>query len=448
MAEKNKHKSIQVHIHQIISGFKYRMVFDGILVGFLTGAVVSVFRKILSYADDFRSIVIREAHDSTGMLITALLILAALTAITVLMYRKEPMISGSGIPQVKAELMGFIRPHWRKTLICKFIGGICAITGGLSLGREGPSIQLGAMVGKGVSNISADLKKNKNLLMTCGAGAGLAAAFSAPLAGVIFSMEELQKRYSTELMLSTMASSIVADWVASYAFGLKPVFDLTVTGSVPVSRYWEILILGLILGFAGSIYNKCIELSQNLFEKLGGKGKVIVPFVLIIMLAIWYPQVLGSGHGLVAFASLGNHGMKVMLTLLLIKFAFSILSFGTGAPGGIFLPLLVLGAIIGGTFSEGMGTICGFSENYISMFVVMGMAGLFGSIVRAPLTGIVLISEMTGIFSNLLPLAIVSFVANMTAEFNYSLPIYDQLMRRMLSKKGIDYGEMRHSRAR
>ena len=131
----------------------------------------------------------------------------------------------------------------------------------------------------------------------------------------------------------------------------------------------------------------------------------------------------------------GGVGIKVLLVLLVVKFIFSIFSFGTGAPGGIFLPLLVLGAVTGGLFTEIVSPLVGYTNTYSSYFVILGMAGYFAAIVRAPITGIILISEMTGIFTNLLPLAIVSLVAHITAEIMGGVPIYDQLLDRMMATR-------------
>jgi len=436
---KRKLKSVKAKLrtHEVFGDFKYRYIIEGILTGFLTGTVVSMFRMVLGYSDSIRTTVIEIAKNSWIMTIVALALLGLFAFLCAKLLKLEPMISGSGIPQVKGELEGYFEQDWRKVLQYKFLGGFLAITGGLSLGREGPSIQLGAMVGKGVSELSRTFEKDKEILMMAGAGAGLACAFSAPLAGVMFTIEELEKKYSTGLIVATMAASITSDTVASYLFGLSPVFTLNQSNGLPISRYWEVFLLGILLGFFGVIYNKGIEVSQNLFDRLGGKGKIIIPYISIVVLALYYPQILGSGHGLVAYSGMGGHGILVMLILLIIKFVFSIMSFGTGAPGGIFLPLLVMGAIAGATYSELLDTIFNFSSDYLSLFVILGMAGFFSAIVRAPLTGIVLISEMTGLFSNLLPISIVVYTAYVVADFNYGIPIYDQLLDRMLKKKGI-----------
>lgn len=420
----------------ILESLKYRLIAEGIGVGLLTGILVSAFRLSLTKIDEIRNVLLEGAQTKLSLVICCVLILFFFTVCVSYIVTREPLCTGSGIPQVKGELEGDIKSNWLSVIIAKFIGGVMAVGGGLSLGREGPSIQLGAMVGKGFSKISGRLRAEENLLMTCGAGAGLAAAFSAPLAGVVFTLEELHKTFTAEIMLPTMVSTITADWVASYIFGLRPVFSLTVSNSLPLSHYWMVLILGVIMGAFGVFYNRCIALSQDFFGMLKPAWvKAALPFVAVILLAVFYPQALGSGHNLVSFAGEGGAGVKVLLILLVIKFIFSIFSFGTGAPGGIFLPLLVLGAVTGGLFTEIVSPLVGYTNTYSAYFVILGMAGYFAAIVRAPITGVILISEMTGIFSNLLPLAIVSLVAHITAELLGGVPIYDQLLDRMLAKR-------------
>ena len=421
-----------------LSNLKYRFILDGIGVGLLAGILVSAFRMALTKIDGIRSVLLEGAQTKLSLVICCLLLLFFFTVCVSFIVTREPLCTGSGIPQVKGELEGEIKANWLSVIIAKFVGGIMAVGGGLSLGREGPSIQLGAMVGKGFSRLSQRLHKEERLLITCGAGAGLAAAFSAPLAGVVFVLEELEKTFTAEVLISTMASAITADWVASYIFGMRPVFSLTISNSLPLSHYWMVLLLGIVMGAFGVLYNRCIALSQDFFGMLKPAWvKAALPFAAIILLAFFYPQALGSGHNLVAFAGEGGAGVKVLLVLLAVKFVFSIFSFGTGAPGGIFLPLLVLGAVTGGLFTEVVSPLVGYADTYSTYFVILGMAGYFAAIVRAPITGIILISEMTGIFSNMLPLAIVSLAAHITAELLGGVPIYDQLLDRLLlTRKG------------
>lgn len=415
--------------------FKYQLILEGIAVGLFVGILVGLFRFALQKAEDMRVLYLTAAEHSVLLTAAGIGILLFLTVIVAFCMRREPLCTGSGIPQVKGEMRGQINANWLQVIIAKFLGGVAAIGGGLSLGREGPSIQLGAMVGKGFSRLNNRLRTEEKLLMSCGAGAGLAAAFGAPLAGVVFVLEEIHKNFSKEVLLSTMAAAISADCVASYMFGLEPVFSFAESGAMPLSRYWMVALLGILLGVFGVFYNKTIGLVQDLYDKMRPRWlRAAVPFCMVVALAFLYPQMLGSGHEIVGETGAGMFSVKSLLLILVIKFVFSAFSFGTGAPGGIFLPLLVLGSITGGLFTELLSPVFGFVNQYVGFFVILGMAGYFSAIVRAPITGIILISEMTGSFSHLLSLSLVSLVAYMTAELMRGEPIYDQLLNRMLTK--------------
>ncbi len=426
---------------------QYRLVAEGIGVGVLTGLLVSLFRMALEKAELLRGSVLSAAAGEAAAAGLALAMLIAACFASWYALRKVPLCGGSGIPQVKGELLGQMEQNWWQIIIAKFIGGVCAIGGGLSLGREGPSIQLGAMVGKGFSRLSGNLKTEEKLLMTCGAGAGLSGAFCAPLAGVVFALEELHKNFSTDVLVLTMAASVSSDFVSSYIFGLKPVFALYVDGKLPLSRYWMVLLLGVILGAFGVFYNWMTARVQDLYGKLPRRSlRVLVPFLLVIPLAVFYPLVLGSGHSLVGEIAAGQFVVSALVVLLAVKFLFSIISFGCGVPGGIFLPLLVLGAITGGFFAMAVGGLAGYEELYLTNFVILGMAGYFSSIVRSPITGVILITEMSGDFKNFLPLAVVALTAYLTADLMGGQPIYDQLLHRMLAG-GSAYGTDEETRS-
>ena len=439
---------------------KYRIILEGIMVGLLVGVVISAFRYSLSELDVLRNVIVGleepdpespVARGLTSILtlfgagddalmpafrVLGLVLLGVFAFLVALFVYTEPYISGSGIPQVKGELMGRIKTNWLRVLILKFFGGIMAISSGLSLGREGPSIQLGAMVGKGFSRMSGRLKSEEKLLISAGAGAGLAAAFGAPLAGLVFVLEELRKDFDPKVLLSTMAASVTAEYVSSFVFGLRPVFTIFAFAKPTLEDYWLIMILGVILGGLGVVYNKALSISQNIHSKIKPAWlKALIAAVIIVIMAKVYPMALGSGHPLVELAGSGLASTGLLAALLLIKFVFCVYSFGTGAPGGIFLPLLVLGALTGGLFTSIVTPLMGLPTDSIGFYVIIGMAGLFASIVRAPLTGIILISEMTGALTNLLPLSLVALVSYITAEALGGVPVYDQLLDRLLRNK-------------
>ena len=212
------------------------------------------------------------------------------------------------------------------------------------------------------------------MLMTCGAAAGLAGAFSAPLSGAVFSLEELHRNFSTEILLSTLAASVTSDFISSYIFGLEPVFTLFTTARMPLSYYWLVLLLGAGLGVFGVFYNWFTAKVQDLYGKIPRRSvRILIPFLCIIPLAAFFSAALGSGHHLVEQTALGQFALGTLIVLLIVKFCFSIFSFGAGVPGGIFLPLLVLGAVTGGIFAEAAEQVMDDNGIYLVNFGHGGM---------------------------------------------------------------------------
>ena len=431
---KNQKPSEITETIERIPTIRYRLVLEGALIGAVTGGVVSVFRLGLTNAESLRGSVLVFAKESAGHAALAIALLLVLCAAAWLILRIEPMVGGSGIPQVKGELVGRMFMNWWRVLLAKIAGGVVCIGAGLSLGREGPSIQIGAMVGKGIARLTHRLATEEKLMITCGAGAGLAGAFCAPLAGVVFSLEELHKNFSTDILLATMSSCIASDFVAYYIFGLTPVFDLSIEHVLPLRHYWLLVIFGVLMGAFGVFYNRMTEILQNLFARIPHRSiRLLIPFLLVIPLSVFEPEALGSGHALVHQTADGEFLVKALIVLLIVKFLFSITSFASGAPGGIFLPLLVIGGVSGGLFLQTAGVKCGGDEWFLVNFVTYGMVGYFAAIVRSPVTGVILITEMAGSFGNFLSLSVVAFAAYVTADLLGGQPIYEQLLGRMPS---------------
>ena len=280
-------------------------------------------------------------------------------------------------------------------------------------------------------------------MIASGAAAGLAAAFNAPLAGVIFVFEEIFRYISPVILLSTLTAAVSADYISKLVFGFSPVFNFTQIQAIPLREYWLIIILGLLTGFSGAIYNWTILKSvqvYRLIEKKNKHLKFLIPFIAAGILGLTLPIVLGGGHPIIEQISVSS-GLKWLLLALALKFIFSVVSFGSGSPGGIFFPLLVLGALIGAVFSETSSLLLGIDRNLLDNFLVLAMAGYFSAIVRAPITGIVLLTEMTGSFQHMLPLTVVSLTAYVTAELCKSEPIYDALLANQVGLHRVKRGE-------
>lgn len=435
MKDRNNTYNTLFHWHN----FRLRLVLQGIVVGALSGLLVVLYRFLLEEVGVLTHKIHILQTQKSYLIPIWFIILVLIAYIVGVMVKKEPMISGSGIPQVEGILLRKLNVNWLKVIIGKFVGGVLAIGAGLSLGREGPSVQIGASVGQGFSRVFKRVKIEEKYLVTSGASAGLAAAFNAPLAGVIFALEEVHKNFYPLVLLSAMSASLTADFVSKHFFGLKPVFDFNRLYVLPLNQYIYLIILGVILGIFGMFFNKTLIKTQDFYiskKWLPVEFRPMIPFLMAGILGLFSPQVLGGGHELIGSLVEGKYTKNMVCIILIVKFMFTMLSYGSGAPGGIFLPLLVIGALTGDLYGSVIVKYFHMDSQYISNFIILAMAGYFTAIVKAPITGSILITEMTGSFSHLLPLTIVSIIAYTVTDILNSEPIYETLLERVLHKKG------------
>ncbi|MBW9157444.1 H(+)/Cl(-) exchange transporter ClcA [Clostridium sp. FP2] len=429
--------------------FRLKLVFEGICVGIITGLLIVLYRYALEKAGILLSEVYKTIFINPILLLPWVGALVIMGYIVGLMVKHEPMISGSGIPQVEGVLLRKLDMKWWRVLLGKFIGGVLSIGSGLSLGREGPSVQLGAAVGQGFSKVFKRVKVEEKYLITSGASAGLAAAFNAPLAAVMFSLEEVHKNFSPLVLLSALAAALSADFVARGFFGLKPVFNFENISVLPLKFYFYIVLLGVIVGVLGVVFNNLLLKTQNLYVSqkwLPKEMRIIIPLLISVVFGILLPQVLGGGHELITSLVTGNFTLTILVVLVLVKFLFTMACYGSGAPGGIFLPLLAIGALIGNLYGIALVHFVHFDSMYINNIIILAMAGYFTAVVRSPITGIILIAEMSGSFKHLLSLAIVSIVAYMIADILSSKPIYESLLEKFLHNQGekMSFGNNKH----
>ncbi|ALB45876.3 ClC family H(+)/Cl(-) exchange transporter [Clostridium beijerinckii] len=435
MEKKQSTYSTLFHWHS----FKLKLVFEGICIGMVTGLVIVLYRLALEEAGYLLSYIYKLISINPIIILPWIMLLIIIGYIVGLMVKNEPMISGSGIPQVEGVLLRELDMTWWKVILGKFFGGVLSIGSGLSLGREGPSVQLGAAIGQGFSKVFRRIKIEEKYLITSGASAGLAAAFNAPLAGAMFALEEVHKNFSPLILLSALSSALSADFIASSFFGLKPVFNFGAFATLPLNFYFYVIILGVIVGFLGVLFNKVLLKTQNLYIKqawLKKEFRIIIPLLLSVALGLLLPEALGGGHELITSLTEGKFSLILLVIILVIKFSFTMASFGSGAPGGIFLPLLTIGALIGNVYGEVLMHIAHLDSIYINNFIILAMAGYFASVVKSPITGTILITEMTGSFNHLLALAIVSVISYIVADLLASKPIYEALLEKFLQNQG------------
>jgi H+/Cl- antiporter ClcA len=401
-----------------------------VLAGLLSGGVSVLYRLTLTWADTLRSAAFAWAVTP----IRIVLLFAGLIALGVvvgLITQSEPLIAGSGIPQVEGQLQGKISPRWFRVLYKKFIAGALSLLGGLALGREGPSIQLGGMLAHGLAERTRRSDIEKKYLIASGACAGLAAAFNAPLAGAMFGLEEVHKNFSKLSLLSALVAAIMADLLAKAVFGTVSSLNIGLVGLLPFRDYAMFIAVGAVMGVVGAFYNTVLLKTQKLYKSLPIPlwARITIPFVFAGAIGLFYPDMLGGGHNVIDSLSNGDYTISLMLILLVGRFIFSMISYGSGAPGGIFFPLLVIGSLTGALLGEFCVAFFGLDAAYVTNFMLLGMAGMFAGVVRAPVTGIILVVEMSGSLTQLAGLTITAAMAVMVADALGSEPIYESLLK-------------------
>lgn len=412
-----------------------KLIGEAAIVGLFAGLIIITYRFLLHGVEDILPKIRLLLFNHLSIIPIFILSVLILAIVSGMIRNWEKFSGGSGIPQVEAEIKGYIRQNTIKIIIAKITCGLTCALGGLSLGREGPSIQIGAMTGKLFARIIKRNKTTEKFLLSCGASAGLSAAFNAPVSGVIFAIEEVHKHISKKLLITTITATVIADYTSKLFYGPDTVFNLdTLHKHIPFEKYWWILVLAILLSLIGYIYTTLMKIFIKFYDKTNMPIQVrpLIPFSVGLILFFTLPEVTGGGNHLLKFIVNNKVSIGILILMFVIKMIFSLLSFTSGVAGGIFFPILVMGATVGAVF----GNI--ISPDYTDLFVLLSMAGLLTSIVRAPLTAIILIFEMTGSLSYLLPLSIVCLVAYVVTNYVGLEPIYEYLLENLLEKNGIE----------
>jgi CIC family chloride channel protein len=408
-----------------------------LVVGAIAGIVGALFRVLLKEADRLRDLFVAWAH---GQRVVGLLLVLVGCAVTTalaawLVRRYSPQASGSGIPHVEAVLRGQVRPASFRLIPVKFFGGLLAIGSGLALGREGPSVQMGASLAHLVGRRFGRSWPDCRALVAAGAGAGLATAFNAPIAGAIFVLEELVQQFEFRIAMAALGASATAIAVARVFIGDTPDFHVIALSYASMGAKPLYFVLGAITGVLAVAYNRALLATLTAADRLT-KLPVELRAGLVGFavggLAWVAPSLVGGGDAITQQTLVGSVMLAAIPAAFMVRFALGTISYAAGTPGGLFAPLLVLGAQVGLLF----GGICRLLLPDLGVepegFAVVGMAAFFAGVVRAPVTGIVLVTEMTASVSMLLPAICACFVAMLVPALLREPPIYDSLRERAL----------------
>ncbi|MEN9216052.1 MAG: H(+)/Cl(-) exchange transporter ClcA [Gloeomargarita sp. HHBFW_bins_162] len=420
------------------------------VTGVLVGVVGGGFRQAVSWGLRTRFDWLAAQGQGMQLLLAvggaAVLVLAGFH----LMRAFAPETGGSGIPQIDGYLAGMLPLRSERVLPVKFVAGWLMLVSGMVLGREGPTIQMGGSVGHLAGRWGKLSPEESRVLVAAGAGAGLTAAFNAPLAGILFVFEEMRPRFADETrayQAITLACVMVMVVVQALGWN-ETVLPTQIYPAPALVSLWVFAVTGAALGVIGYGFNRGLVLA---LAGLGWSGRrffslqaVLIGALVGVLGYIYQPSLGGDAH---LYHPLISGGKQVVLWsldtlkptpeiwgLCLLRFVMTLLCYGSGAPGGIFAPMLAIGTL----FSQGIAQ----EVHYLfpqwlpepGIVTIAGMGGLVAATVRAPLTAIVLTLEITGNYQLILPLLVTCLTATLMAEYLGGRPIYTVLLERMLNR--------------
>lgn len=400
----------------------------GFIIGICTGIIIALYRLTHTICLKFILHILQHWTQYPWVIPLWFLILFIIAWIIGKLVAYEPHIAGSGVPEVELTLTGDLQLPWRKILISKFIGGWLAILGGLSLGQVGPSIQMGAVIGDGLGNYW--FKQQSNFHIIGGVAAGVCAACGAPIAGILLVFEQIKYPLTLHSLTITSFAVIGAQLVLTYGFGIERMFNFEVFPYPELSETLLLIPSGIIIGIGGVLYNRIllwIKDQENKQKLIPNLFRATPPLFCTGILIFFLPEITEGGESLICRLPHMSYPLYFLAFILLLKIFFSAYSITGNIPGGIVMPILSIGAtagsLIGNFFAQ--QELIGYMQ--AKSYIIYGMAGFFSATVRAPLTSIVLVTEITGALQCIPGTLLIGFLSHITANLLHSTPIYTSL---------------------
>lgn len=439
-----------------------QLVAVGSITGIFAGIVATVFNILVHEGEHLSRDAYAYVRANPAFLPLLLLALGAGAFLIGVAVNISSVIRGCGIPQAEGGSRGVIRFKWWRDLTLMFASSLLSIFMGLSIGAEGPSVLLGSCAGDGVSAMTHRNQMIRKYQITGGACAGLAVASNAPLTGMAFAFEEAHKRFTPEVFICAVSSVIFGMITRSVIYDLlglpiENAFASYVFYSLPFSAYGFVLLAGALCGVLGVLFYKTAFLMRRAFKRVRCKNdkfshgiRILIAVLLGGAVSLVAVGVMGGGHDLIL--SIGTSGGQTsgsliepvfgfsliwtLLIILVLKFLITSVNVGSGIPCGIFIPIIAIGACIG-ALTNVLWVELGLDPKYCDFMVMICMAAFFTTVVKAPITSIVMICEFTGSFAYLLPAIIAVATGYILGEMFHTDGIYEELLEQYEHETGI-----------
>lgn len=427
----------------------------GCATGITVGGVIALFltcaRVVISFAFNMY-----ESARTPLFIVCVIILVIVCCLLTALLQTIIPTSKGSGIPLAEGCARGLLKVNWLKNAAALIAGSLLSFMSGMPLGSEGPSIGVGGLVGEGIGRIAKKPIEFRRYLITGGASAGLAAAFNAPLTGVAFALEETHRRFSPWILLaafSAVVPAILTSQLIFWAFGQNAyLYGLGIhEGSAVLSflaqaqyssaaLFFKVCAVAVICGSAcaalATAFNYLIFGLSKLFNKIKNPVLRLLPaFLLTAACGLLYCFTIGSGER--TLEEVVQHAaLWLMFALLAARFALTAVASGSGATGGLFIPMIAIGGIFG-TIVAYVCKLCGMDEAYAPNIIMLCISAYIAASVRAPISAIAMSVELTASFTNLLPCVIAVCVALGLAGVMRSAPLYERMTEELQRRMGV-----------
>ncbi|AKB27791.1 Inosine-5'-monophosphate dehydrogenase [Methanosarcina siciliae T4/M] len=401
-----------------------------ILIGLLTGLVIGVYDRALQYSNTLFGMQQGfSLHDFPYYYVILMPAIGGLLVGLISHYLIKKRYGVEGL--IETVTLRGARIKLKDTFLEVF-ASIITISSGGALGKEAPGVLAGAGTGALLGRILKSPERQLQTLLGCGAAGGIAAAFSAPLAGVVFVVEVIYGELETRTFIPIVISSVFATLVSSTLFGIKPI---QISPYQLVSPYKELglyLILGLLAGIVSTMLIRTLYYTKDLFSRipLHPVFKPALGGLAVGVIGLFYPRVLGMGYNVIMDALNNEFTFQLLLILLFLKIIAFSLSLGSGGSGGTIVPSLFAGAMLGGAFGTAANVLFPGTIAESGAYAMVGMGAVFAGTARAPLTAILILFEITRDYSLILPLMFACVLSNVMSNAIYSESIFTEGLRR------------------
>lgn len=389
---------------------EFRKIFVFILAGISVGIIITLFKMTIPIVKKFSIGILKESR------IEFLILYFAIWAAISVFIKLEKNIKGSGVSDVIKIYNGELSTKWYRVIFYKFLASAISIGSGLTIGIEGPSVQISGAVGEGAGKLLSEDADKKNALIGS-AAAGMAVAFNAPLAAILFSIEKFYKKLDFKKITSASVIIFSAVIISNLITPQAAEISVSVIPKVSAFQLIYFLILGIFAGLSGRFINYSISNAQKFYSKLKMQEffKYLIPFVITAGFLFLDSRLFGSGDYFFETDEVLN--LKDFWYFYILKIFLLVIAISSGVPGGIFVPLLAIGFLFGQIFGNIFLNLGLISEDYIIVFILASMCAHFSAMIKTPLTGVVLIYEITGgKIEYILPFVIVSTVSYYISE--------------------------------